>query len=82
MQIYAPTTAAIEDEYEEFYEKLRETLDNIPKGDILIVMGDFNAKVGQQSMPPMVGKHTLGIMNEAGEKLVDFSAAQALIANT
>jgi endonuclease/exonuclease/phosphatase family metal-dependent hydrolase len=83
VQIYAPTTAAIEDEHEEFYEKLRETLDNIPKGDILIVMGDFNAKVGQHSMPPMVGKHGLGTMNEAGEKLADFCAAQELIiANT
>ena len=59
LQIYAPTTGAEEDEIEEFYDKLRETLDNIPKGDILVVMGDFNAKVGQQSMPPMVGKHGL-----------------------
>ena len=56
---------------------------NIPKGDILIIMGDFNAKVGQQSMPPLVGKHGLGTMNEAGERLVDFCAAQELvIANT
>ena len=45
--------------------------------------GDWNAKVGSQEIPGLSGKYGLGIWNEAGQSLIEFSQENALvIANT
>ena len=45
--------------------------------------GDWNAKVGSQETPGVTGKFGLGIQNEAGQRLIEFSQENALvIANT
>jgi exonuclease III len=36
VQIYAPTAEADEEDHEEFYGKLQDTVAGIPKGDIII----------------------------------------------
>ena len=83
IQAYAPTTAAEESVIEEFYRKLQETVESTPSGDILIVMGDLNAKVGKSLKSRSVGTHGLGIRNEAGERLVEFCDSNDLrITNT
>ena len=43
IQLYAPTTNAEEDKVEWFYEDLIELT---PKKDVLFIIGDCNAKVG------------------------------------
>eukprot|EP00745_Piridium_sociabile_P014565 TRINITY_DN21504_c0_g3_i3.p1 TRINITY_DN21504_c0_g3~~TRINITY_DN21504_c0_g3_i3.p1 ORF type:complete len:211 (-),score=34.41 TRINITY_DN21504_c0_g3_i3:29-661(-) len=45
IQVYAPTSDYDDNQVEEFYNQLQEVLDERPKNDILIVMGDWNAKV-------------------------------------
>ena len=83
IQAYAPTTTAEESVIEEFYRKLQETVESTPSGDILIVMGDFKAKVGKSLKSRSVGTHGLGIRNEAGERLVEFCDSNDLrITNT
>jgi len=47
IQVYAPTSAALEEEHDHFYAELQDTIDNTAKGDILAFIRDFNAKVGQ-----------------------------------
>ena len=49
IQCYAPTNAAKEEEKENFYGLLHAVIDHTPKRDIVIVMGDLNAKVGTDS---------------------------------
>ena len=49
VQAYAPTTDYDDEKIEGFHEKLQEVLDQIPKKDILIVQGDWNAKVGKDA---------------------------------
>jgi endonuclease/exonuclease/phosphatase family metal-dependent hydrolase len=46
--------------------------DNTPKNDALILLGDFNAKIGNEhSNKRVAGRHTLpDITSENGEKLV------------
>ena len=47
----------------------------ILKGDMLLLMGDFNTKVGRtepSAMSSAVGLYGLGETNEAGEQLEDF----------
>ena len=39
------TSAASDDEMEQFYNSLQDTLDSVPNRDVKIIMDDFNAKV-------------------------------------
>jgi len=83
--VYGPTTAATDEEMERFYQNLSKAVKHVPKGDILLVMGDFNAKVGRRepfAMSSAVGLYGLGETNEAGEQLEDLcSEHQLALAN-
>ena len=80
VQVYAPTSAADEATVDEFYQQVQEVLDKIPQKDVTIVMGDLNAKVGNDVVVTSVmGRHGLGKQNEAGEKLVDFCINNNLV---
>ena len=39
-----------------------------PKKDVLLIIGDWNAKVGSQEAPGVTGKFGLGVQNEAGQR--------------
>ena len=53
-----------------------------PKGVILIIE-DWNAKVGSQVIPGITGKFFPGVQNEAGQRLTEFCQENTLvIANT
>ena len=83
IQVYAPTSNAEEAEVEQFYEDLQDLLELTPKTDVLFVIGDWNAKVGNQETPGVTGKFGLGMQNEAGQRLIEFCQEYALvIANT
>ena len=83
IQVYAPTSNAEEDEVERFYEDLQDLLELTPKKDILFIIGDWNAKVGSQELHGVTSKFVLGVQNEAGQRLTEFSQENALvIANT
>ena len=49
IEAYAPTEEATDVEKDKFYTELQETISNIPRHDIIILMGDLNAKVGCNS---------------------------------
>ena len=83
IQAYAPTSNTGEAEVEQFYEDLQNLLELTPKTDVLFIIGDWNAKVGNQETPGVTGKFGLGIRNEAGQRLIEFCQENALvIANT
>jgi len=48
VQVYAPTNDAEEEAKDVFYEQMQNVLDKIPKHDFVILMGDWNVKVGDQ----------------------------------
>ena len=56
IQVYAPTTNAKEAEVEGFYEDLQDLLELTPKKDVLFIIGDWNAKVGNQEIPGVTVK--------------------------
>ena len=58
-----------EAEVEQFYEYLQDLLELTPKTDVLFIIGDWNAKVGSQEIPGVIGKYGLGVQNEAGQRL-------------
>ena len=83
IQAYAPTSNAEEAEVEQFYEDLRDLLELTPKIYVLFIIGDCNAKVGNQEIPEVTGKFGLGIWNEAGQRLREFCQENArVITNT
>ena len=64
IQVYALTSNA--EEVEWLYENLQDLLELAPPKDVLFIIGDWNAKVGSQEIPGVVGKFDLGVQNEAG----------------
>ena len=61
------------------YEELQDLLELTPKGDILYIRGEWNAKVGSQEIPGVTGKFGLGIQNEAGQRLIEFCQENTLV---
>ena len=83
IQVYAPTRNAEETEVEQFYEALQDFLELTPKNDVLFIIGDWNAKVGSQEIPGVIGKFGLGVQNEADQRLTEFCQENAVVmANT
>ena len=66
IQVYAPTNDAEEAEVEQFYEDLQDLLELTTQKDVLFIIEDWNAKVGSQEIPGVIGKFDFGIQNEAG----------------
>ena len=73
------TSNAKEAEVERFYEKLQDLLELTPKKDVLVIIGNWNAKVGSQETPGVTGKFSLRIWNEAGQRLIEFCQENALV---
>uniref|UniRef100_A0A803T9E3 Endonuclease/exonuclease/phosphatase domain-containing protein n=1 Tax=Anolis carolinensis TaxID=28377 RepID=A0A803T9E3_ANOCA len=83
IQIYAPTTAAEEAELGKFYEDMQHLVDNTPKRDIILITGDWNAKVGSQMITGITGKHGLGQQNEVRRRQIEFCQENSMcITNT
>ena len=40
--------------------------------DVLFIIGDWNAKVGNQEIPAVTDKLGFGVENEAGQRLIEF----------
>ena len=49
IQVYRPTTAATDEEMERLYQDLSQAVKQVPNGDMLLVMGDFNAKSAEEN---------------------------------
>ena len=61
-----------EENKETFYSQLKGTLRNIPSIDKLLLIGDFNARIGRENdkWPSAMGKHGIGNRNSNGELLL------------
>ena len=91
VSIYAPinpplgqTTAS--DNADALYIDLQRTINKTPRKDILLVMGDFNARVNKQqhlSTSSVMGIHAVDDLNENGQCPIEFcSDGNLIIANT
>ncbi|CAH8489250.1 unnamed protein product [Heterobilharzia americana] len=80
-QCYAPTNNAEQEKKEEFYRQLQSTLDKTSVGNIKILMGDMNAKLGADNTGKKLtmGREALGEMNENGELFAEFCAFNDLV---
>ena len=67
IQVYTPTTNAEEVEVEWFYDDLQDLLELTPKKDVLFIIRDWNAKVGSQEIPGVIGKFGLEYKMKQGK---------------
>ena len=76
--MHSPSSAE-EAEVEWFYEDLQDLLKLTPKKDVLFVIEDWNAKVGSQEIPGVIGKFGIRAQNEAGQKLTELCQENTLV---
>ncbi|XP_068712999.1 craniofacial development protein 2-like [Montipora foliosa] len=81
IQCYSPTNEADEVDKLNFYEQLQSEVAITPTHDVLMVIGDLNAKVGRDNIgrEDHMGKHGSGEMNENGELFADFCGLNGLV---
>ena len=86
IQVYAPTSALPQEERENFYNILQTEIDNTDKSDQLLVMGDFNSKMGRivdSNEKGVAGNFRLVERNDCGIRLVEFDMENEMaITNT
>ena len=75
--VYAPSAKAFPTVRSQFLEQLQDTLDDVPQGDTLVMLGDFNARVGvfdpaDGLWSRTIGRYGLTRRNHAGEELLQF----------
>ena len=67
IQVYAPIINTEDTEVEWFYEDLQDFLELTSKKYVLLIIGDWNAKVGSQEIPGVTGKFGLGVQKKHGK---------------
>ena len=85
VSVYAPTMSATSDTKDEFYENLAAIISSVPNNEQLILLGDFNARVGanHDTWPSCIGQFGVGKMNENGQRLLELCTYHDLcIANS
>nr|CAH8823142.1 unnamed protein product [Trichobilharzia regenti] len=81
IQCYAPTNVSEQEKKEALYRQIQTVMDNVPNGDIRILMGDMNAKLGGDNTirELTMGHEAFGEMNDNGELSSDFRAFTDLL---
>ena len=81
--VYMPTTEAPDEAIQAMHAQLQLQVNQCPSRDRLVIMGDFNAQVGEQSQHPSCGSFGYGRTNERSETLLDWAVDNNLkIVNT
>ncbi len=74
LQCYAPTKEADDEENDSWYEELKTAVSKVPQHNMLLIMGDRNAKVGANTnYERAMGKHGCGVINDNGRRFAEFS---------
>ena len=82
---YAPTSASSDEDIETFHNIHEDTLATVHKKDIIIITGDWNAKISSDNAgwKSVMGRYGYGDRNKRGERLLEFAAIHSLyICNT
>ncbi|XP_068697005.1 craniofacial development protein 2-like [Montipora foliosa] len=71
--VYAPTLQSPPEVKDQFYESLDTVIGMVPSSDHILLLGDFNARVGadRESWPSVLGHHGIGKMNDNDQTLLE-----------
>ena len=78
---YAPTLVGDDLDKDAFYEDLNAAICSVSPTDELVLLGDFNARVGTnaEAWPGVLGRHGVGKMNDNGLRLLSLCAEHSLV---
>ena len=84
VSVYAPNQIARQEDKDRFYEDLQSVVDGVSAEDVLLIVGDLNARVGSgktdlDEWDGIRGKHGVGRMNESGEGLLSWCSLNGLV---
>ena len=81
IQVCAPTNDAEDEMKEDLYTKLQGTVDQCHQNDMIVVMGDFIAKVGRNNRgrERVMGKYGAGEGSNNGERLCEFASMNEMV---
>lgn len=82
VNVYAPTEDKEDNEKDLFYSEVQKVIDEVPKHNILMVVGDMNAKVGREinAFGPAIGNESLHeTSNNNGTRLVSLALTNGMI---
>ena len=80
IHVYVPHNKKME-EKDHFYEELQQTIEGCKRNNIVVVLGDFNAKVrgDNEGYESCIERHGKGDKNDNGERLCNFSVTNGLV---
>ena len=78
INVHSPHLGSTDDDKDEFYAQLESEYDRCPKHDVKIIIGDYNARVGQEvEYRPVIGRFSAHqLTNANGLKLIDFATSK------
>lgn len=79
IQVYMPTSQHKDEEIEEMYEAIEEVMKDEKGNEFTIIMGDWNAVVGEGQSGKEIGKFGLGKRNDRGQMLSEFCERHKLM---
>ena len=81
IQCYAPKDDSYEDVEEAFCSRVSTMIQNCPRQNMTIMIGNFNAKGGRDNSDyeETMGQHGLGEMNDNGKRFADLCALGNLV---
>jgi endonuclease/exonuclease/phosphatase family metal-dependent hydrolase len=81
INIHAPTEEKDEDTKERFFAELQQIQGKVPKHDLLLILGDYNAKIGRErDYQNVTRNHTLhDITNRNGELVCEYAIANDMV---
>jgi hypothetical protein len=85
VSVYAPTHRSSQEDKDKFFADLQSVIDGISGSDVLMIVGDFNARVGSgvrgedDEWNSVRGCHGVGRINESGEALLSWCASNGLV---
>lgn len=84
ISVYAPTLTSAKEDIDMFYGDLKSAIQKVDRQDKLVVLGDFNARVGQDfNIWSSLGRHGIGKCNDNGHLLLQLCQEFSLkITNT
>lgn len=83
ISVYAPEACKPLQEREIFFNQLQQAVDKIPSNEMLILLGDFNSRIGNNIIPGVKQRFNEDYLNSNGELLIELCTQQELrISNT
>ena len=79
ISVYGPGSEKSEVEIEEFWNELSECVGSFGRNESVVVLGDLNARVGNEVIEGIDRRHEVPGRNESGERVLEMCTEQELV---